>query len=205
MLVRWLGLLNRAGEAHVRQRMRRMNKVGELQSLIEPVAQALGYSLVRVRLSASHHPVLQVMAERADGFMEVEDCARLSRAISALFDEVDPIESEYSLEVSSPGIDRPLTRRRDFEAYAGHEARLELRSPLDGRKRIKGMLKGLLGEDVLIETIVGEAQEAAVLPVPYALIGEAKLVLTDALIEDDLKRRKAAEKAATKTEKKNGH
>ena len=182
-----------------------MTKVSELQSLIEPVAQALGYSLVRVRLSASHRPVLQVMAERVDGLMEVDDCARLSRAISALFDELDPIESEYSLEVSSPGIDRPLTRRRDFEAYAGHEARLELRAPIDGRKRVKGMLKGLSGEDVLIETSVGAEQGLAVLPVPYALIGDAKLVLTDALIAEDLKRRKAAEKVATKTEKKNGH
>jgi ribosome maturation factor RimP len=176
-----------------------MAKVSELQSLIEPVAQSLGYSVVRVRLSAAHQPVLQVMAERADGSMEVEDCARLSRAISALFDEVDPIESEYSLEVSSPGIDRPLTRRRDFEAYAGHEARLELRAPLDGRKRVKGTLKGLSGEDVLIETM-GAEHVPAILRVPFSLIGDAKLVLTDALIEEDLKRRKAADKAAPKTE-----
>ena len=204
MLVRWLGLLNRAGEAHVRP-CEAMTKVVELQSLIEPVAQALGYSLVRVRLSASQRPVLQVMAERADGFMEVDDCARLSRAISELFDEVDPIESEYSLEVSSPGIDRPLTRRRDFDAYAGHEARLDLRAPLDGRKRIKGTLKGLQGEDVLIETITGTEQKPALLPVPYSLIGDAKLVLTDALVADDLKRRKAADKSAPRTEKTNGH
>ena len=182
-----------------------MTKASELQSLIEPVAQALGYSLVRVRLTASNRPVLQVMAERADGFMEVEDCARLSRAISALFDEVDPIESEYSLEVSSPGIDRPLTRRRDFEAYAGHDVRIELRAPLDGRKRIKGTLKGLQGEDVLIETVAGAEHDAALLPVPFTLIGDAKLVLTDELIADDLKRRKAADKSAPKTEMKNGH
>ena len=177
-----------------------MANLSELQSLIEPVAQSLGFSIVRVRLSAAHHPVLQIMAERADGSMEVEDCARLSRAISALFEEVDPIESEYSLEVSSPGIDRPLTRRRDFESYSGHEARLELRSPIEGRKRVRGKLKGLSGEDVLIETTVGVEQATAILPVPYALIGEAKLVLTDALIEEDLKRRKAAGKAAPKTE-----
>ena len=183
-----------------------MTKVVELQSLIEPVAQALGYSLVRVRMSASRNPVLQVMAERADGLMEVEDCARLSRAISALFDEVDPIESEYSLEVSSPGIDRPLTRRRDYESYAGHEARIDLRAPLgDGRKRIKGVLKGLKGEDVLVETKIESEKEPVVLPLPFSQIGEAKLVLTDALIAEDLKRRKAAEKAATKTETKNGH
>jgi ribosome maturation factor RimP len=204
MLVRWLGHLNRAAKLMF-GKQDLMTKVVELQSLIEPVAQALGYSIVRVRLSASHHPVVQVMAERADGFMEVEDCARLSRAISALFDEVDPIESEYSLEVSSPGIDRPLTRRRDYESFAGHEARIELRSPLEGRKRIKGLLKGLKGEDVLIETTVDAQNEPVVLPVPFTLIGDAKLVLTDALIAEDLKRRKAAEKAATKTETKNGH
>lgn len=182
-----------------------MAKVSELQALIEPVAQALGYALVRVRLSAAHRPVVQVMAERADGMMEVEDCARLSRAISALFDEVDPIESEYALEVSSPGIDRPLTRRRDYEAYAGHEARIELRAPLEGRKRIKGTLKGLQGEDVLIETVAGAEQVPTILPVPFSLIGDAKLVLTDALIAEDLKRRKAADKSAPITENKNGH
>lgn len=204
MLVRWLGLLNRAAKL-TSGTWDLMTKVAELQSLIEPVAQALGYSLVRVRMSASRHPVLQVMAERADGLMEVDDCARLSRAISALFDEVDPIESEYSLEVSSPGIDRPLTRRRDYESFAGHEARIDLKAPLEGRKRIKGVLKGLKGEDVLIETSVEAQGEPVVLPVPFILIGDAKLVLTDALIAEDLKRRKAAEKAATKTETKNGH
>ena len=200
MLVRWLGSTQPGGRSACPAMLKSMANLSELQSLIEPVAQSLGFSIVRVRLSAAHHPVLQVMAERADGSMEVEDCARLSRAISALFEEVDPIESEYSLEVSSPGIDRPLTRRRDFESYSGHEARLELRSPLEGRKRVKGKLKGLSGEDVLIETTVGAEQEIAILPVPYALIGEAKLVLTDALIEEDLKRRKAAGKAAPKTE-----
>ena len=180
--------------------VRTMANLSELQALIEPVAQSLGYAVVRVRLTASHHPVLQVMAERDDGSMEVDDCARLSRAISALFDEVDPIETDYSLEVSSPGIDRPLTRRRDFEAYVGHQARVDLRAPLDGRKRIKGTLKGLSGEDVLIETTMGAEQTLAILPVPFSLIGDAKLVLTDALIEEDLKRRKAADKAAPKTE-----
>ena len=204
MLVRWLGLLNRAAKL-TSGTQDLMANASELQSLIEPVAEALGYSIVRVRLSASNRPVLQVMAERADGFMEVEDCARLSRAISALFDEVDPIESEYSLEVSSPGIDRPLTRRRDYESYSGHEARLELKAPLEGRKRIKGKLKGLEGEDVLIETVAGEKQEPVTLPVPFTLIGDAKLVLTDALIAEDLKRRKAADKAAPKMETKNGH
>jgi ribosome maturation factor RimP len=175
-------------------------RISELERLIEPIAEALGYSLVRVRLSGADRPVLQIMAERPDGTMDVDDCAKLSHAISAAFEEDDPIESEYVLEVSSPGIDRPLTRRRDFESYAGHEAKLELKFPLDGRKRIRGTLKGLRGEDVLVETDLGPEKGRGELAVPYMSVGEAKLVLTDELIEHDLKRRKAAEKRAAQTE-----
>jgi ribosome maturation factor RimP len=140
------------------------------------------------------------MAERSDGTMDVDDCAELSRAISAAFEETDPIESEYVLEVSSPGIDRPLTRRRDFEAYAGHEARLELKYPLEGRKRVRGTLRGLKGEDVVVETDLGEGKGVGEIAVPYMSIGDAKLVLTDELIAQDLKRRKAAEKRAAQSE-----
>ena len=160
----------------------------------------MGYSLVRVRMSGANRPVLQIMAERADGMMDVDDCAKLSRAISAAFEEDDPIESDYVLEVSSPGIDRPLTRRRDFEAYAGHEARIELKTPLDGRKRIRGILKGLKGEDVVVETELGEDRTRGELAVPFVSIGDAKLVLTEALIEQDLKRRKTAVKSAAQSE-----
>jgi ribosome maturation factor RimP len=144
--------------------------------------------------------VLQIMAERADGMMDVDDCAKLSHAISAAFEEDDPIESEYVLEVSSPGIDRPLTRRRDYDAYAGHEAKLDLKFPLNGRKRIRGTLKGLKGEDVVVETDLGPEKGRGELAVPYTSIGEAKLVLTDELIEHDLKRRKAAGKGPARTE-----
>lgn len=176
------------------------SRVAELERLIETIAAAMGYSLVRVRLSGANRPVLQIMAERTDGLMDVDDCAKLSRAISAAFEADDPIESDYVLEVSSPGIDRPLTRRRDFEAYAGHEARIELKSPLEGRKRIRGTLKGLRGEDVVVETELGEDRRRGDLAVPYMAIGEAKLVLTDALIEQDLKRRRAAVKSAAQSE-----
>ena len=169
-------------------------RLAELERLIEPIAKGLGYDLVRVRLSGANRPVLQVMAERADGTMYVDDCTRLSRAISAAFEENDPFENQYVLEVSSPGIDRPLTRRRDFETYAGHEARLELKYPLEGRKRVRGALKGLRGEDVIIETELGPDQGRGDLAVPYMSIGEAKLVLTDELIAQDLKRRKAGAK-----------
>ena len=143
------------------------SRVAELERLIEPIARALGYELVRVRLSGANRPVLQIMAERDDGMMDVDDCAKLSRAVSAAFDEDDPIESNYVLEVSSPGIDRPLTRRRDYEAYAGHEARIELKAPLEGRKRIRGTLKGLKGEDVVVETELGEDRVRGELAVPF--------------------------------------
>lgn len=175
-------------------------RIAELERLIEPIAKALGYALVRVRVSGANRPVLQVMAERNDGAMDVDDCARLSTAISAAFEEDDPFEKEYVLEVSSPGIDRPLTRRRDFETYAGHEARLELKYPLEGRKRIRGKLKGLRGEDVVMETELGEEKARGEIAVPYMSIDEAKLVLTDELIAQDLKRRKAASKVAAQTE-----
>jgi ribosome maturation factor RimP len=175
-------------------------RVAELERLIEPIAKALGYGLVRVRLSGGHRPVLQVMAERADGTMDVEDCTRLSRAISAAFEEDDPFETEYVLEVSSPGIDRPLTRRRDFEAYVGHEARLELKYPIEGRKRIRGLLKGLKGEDVVVETELGESKGRGEFAVPYVSIGDAKLVLTDDLIAQDLKRKKTAGKSSAQSE-----
>ena len=171
-------------------------RVNELERLIAPIAEALGYVLVRVRMTGAGRPVLQIMAERPDGTMLVDDCARLSEAISAAFEQDDPIEGEYVLEVSSPGIDRPLTRRRDFQDYSGHEAKLDLKFPLEGRKRVKGMLKGLRGEDVIIETELGPDRVRGELVIPYASIGEAKLLLTDALIELDLKRRKQAEKSA---------
>ncbi len=170
-------------------------RVSELERLIAPIAEAMGYALVRVRLTGAQRPTLQVMAERADGLMDVDDCARLSNAISAAFEAEDPIESEYVLEVSSPGIDRPLTRRRDFEVYAGHEAKLDLKYPLDGRKRVRGILKGLRGEDVVVETELWPEKGRGELAVPYMSIGEAKLVLTDELIAHDLKRRKDAGKA----------
>lgn len=170
-------------------------RVSQLEGVIGPIAEAIGYALVRVRVTSAQTPTLQVMAERPDGLMDVDDCARLSRAISTAFELEDPMEGEYVLEVSSPGIDRPLTRRRDFEAYAGFEARFDLKFPLDGRKRVRGMLKGLRGEDVVVETDLGPGGGRGELAVPYVSIGEAKLVLTDELIAHDLKRRKDAGKA----------
>jgi len=118
-----------------------------LLELLDPVAEAAGYAIVRLRLMGGEHARrLQIMAERpSDGDMNVEDCARLSRAISEIMDAADPIAGEYTLEVSSPGVDRPLTRLADFEAYQGHEARIELDRLAEGRKRFKGMLAGSRG------------------------------------------------------------
>ncbi len=119
------------------------------------------------------------MAERADGSMSIDDCAALSHAISPVLDIADPIASEYTLEVSSPGIDRPLTRAKDFERWAGHEAKVELDRLLDGRKRFKGVLKGIEGDTIALE--LSDTHETVLLP--FQDIGEAKLVLTDELLK----------------------
>jgi ribosome maturation factor RimP len=159
--------------------------IAQLEPIIGPAVEAAGYRLVRLRLMGGKRKTLQIMAERADGRMDVEDCTRLSRALSAFLEREDPIEGEYVLEVSSPGIDRPLTRLVDFARWAGHEARIELVAPdATGRKRFKGLLLGLEGNDVLIEA------DGTRFAFPFGSIAEAKLVLTDRLIEEDLKARK---------------
>src|SRR5687767_9889382 len=151
-----------------------------LAGLIEPEVKAEGLELVRVMMiGGKDDPTLQVMAERPDTRqLTLEDCERLSRRLSERLDEADPIEHAYRLEVSSPGIDRPLTRRRDFEDYKGHEARISLKEKLDGRREFKGELKGLDGDDVLVEVPnLGEAR------LPFAGIQSAKLLLTDRLLK----------------------
>ena len=160
-----------------------------LLELLDPVAEAAGYEIVRLRLmGGDHQRRLQIMAERpSDGDMNVEDCARLSRAISEVMDAADPIAGEYVLEVSSPGVDRPLTRLKDFEAYEGCEARLELDRLAEGRKRFKGVLAGVEDQSVAID-LEGEEHTALV---PFAWITDAKLVLTE-----DLMKRGAAARAA---------
>ena len=159
-----------------------------LLELLDPVAEAAGYELVRVRLmSGSQSRRLQIMAERPDGDMNVEDCTRLSRAISEVMDAADPIEGDYLLEVSSPGIDRPLTRLKDFETYEGLEARLELDRLADGRKRFRGELAGVEDDNVAINL---EGEEATAL-VPFAWILEAKLILNDALMKRGAEQREA--------------
>jgi ribosome maturation factor RimP len=156
--------------------------------IVEPVAEGLGYRLVRVKVSALNGTTVQIMAERPDGTMTVEDCERLSRDLSPALDVEDPLDRAYNLEVSSPGIDRPLVRRSDFERWAGHVAKVELSRPLDGRKRFKGRLVGLDGEQGGIETDSTEGPTTIWLPL--ADIDEARLVLTDALVRETLSRQK---------------
>jgi ribosome maturation factor RimP len=151
-----------------------------LLELLDPVAEATGYEMVRLRLMGGETRRLQIMAERpSDGDMNVEDCARLSRAISAVLDAADPISGEYTLEVSSPGVDRPLTRLKDFETFEGHEVKIELDRLAEGRKRFRGQLAGVEGDQVGID-LEGEEETAMV---PFAWIVEAKLVLTDQLMK----------------------
>lgn len=158
-------------------------KMAEVARLIAPSLEAMGYVIVRVRLSGGGRPTLQIMAERPDGKeMTVDDCADISRAVSALLDVEDPIAGAYVLEVSSPGLDRPLTRPEDFTRFAGHEAKIELSDAVDGRKKFRGRLIGLEGETVRIAAEEGESV------LPLAIIRSAKLVLTDALIAESMKR-----------------
>jgi ribosome maturation factor RimP len=151
-----------------------------LLELLDPVAVAAGYEIVRLRLMGGDHVRrLQVMAERPDGTMVVEDCATLSRALSEVLDAADTIRGEYALEVSSPGIDRPLTRLKDFETWKGCEARLELDRLVENRKRFKGVLAGVEDGQVAID-LEGEDETALV---PFAWINEARLVITDQLMQ----------------------
>lgn len=166
--------------------------------MIEPAVEAAGFRLVRLRLMGGHTKTLQIMAERQDGTMNVADCSVLARALQDFLDRENPIEGDFELEVSSPGIDRPLTRLTDFSRWSGHEAKIELHTAIAsigesqsdqtsrGRRRFRGTLLGLDGTDVVLQT-----QEARI-ALPFKQIAEAKLVLTDALIAEDLKARKRA-------------
>lgn len=153
----------------------------QLLELLDPVAEAQGLEIVRLRLMGGQTRRLQIMAERPeDGEIAIEQCARLSRAISAVLDAADPISGEYTLEVSSPGVDRPLTRLKDFETYEGLEARLETDRLVENRKRFKGELAGIEGESIAIN-LEGEADETAL--IPFGWLADAKLTLSDALMK----------------------
>ncbi len=165
-----------------------------LAEIITPVIEDLGFELVRVRLQGGKTATLQIMADRPEGGINVDDCGQISVAVSATLDVEDPIEEAYHLEVSSPGIDRPLTRLKDFEAFEGYEAKLETNQPIDGRKRWKGVLAGVEtgtgGDEVLLN--IDEGGEVQTIGLNFDWLADAKLVLTDELIREMLRQKKEA-------------
>ena len=163
-------------------------------SIAEPVIEALGYRLVRVKVSPADGCTVQIMAERPDGSMLVEDCETVSRALSPVFDAADLIDKAYRLEISSPGIDRPLVRKSDFDRYAGHLVKIETEIPIDGRKRFRGLLIGTEGEAARIRGEETDDTSEQLLPINE--MSEAKLVLTDELVTQALRREKAAKREA---------
>jgi ribosome maturation factor RimP len=171
--------------------LRATNPVEErVIALIEPTAAGLGFRIVRVRLSGNRRKRLQIMAERkTDGLMGIDDCGRLSRALSPVFDLEDPIQGEYDLEISSPGIDRPLMRIEDFERFIGYDAKLETAVPINNQRRWKGVIKAVEGDEIVLAGEHGETR------LKFSALSDARLVLTDKLIAEDLKRAKAAEAA----------
>lgn len=157
--------------------------------LIAPALAERGYRIVRVSVSGGDSKTLQIMAERLDGTMTIEDCEAISKEVSPLLDVHDPIAGTYRLEISSPGIDRPLVRPSDFEDWAGHEAKIEVKELIDGRRRFRGILEGFEDGEVRIEVDLGEAGKN-IIGIPVGLVSEARLVLTDELIREALSRAK---------------
>ncbi len=161
-----------------------------LADIVGPVIEGLGFELVRIRLMGGKTRTLQIMADRPEGGIIVEDCATISTAVSAVLDVEDPVEDNYILEVSSPGIDRPLTRLKDFDVWADYEARIETTELIDGRRRFKGNLRGTEGEEILIE--IEEPTGKVTIGLKFDWLSEAKLILTDELIAEMLRQRKAS-------------
>jgi ribosome maturation factor RimP len=170
--------------------IRETGLAADLAELVEPVLESLGFRLVRVEVSGRDGKTVQIMAERPDGSMSIDDCEAVSKAVSPLFDVHDLVSDSYRLEVSSPGIDRPLVRPSDFVDWAGSEAKIELKLPVDGRKRFRGRLEGFEDGEALIEADLGE-DGRKVIGLAVGMIAGAKLVLTDELIREALTRAKA--------------
>ncbi len=166
--------------------------------IVEPVIEAMGYRLVRVRLTGQNGLTLQIMAERPDGTMTVEDCEELSRAISPALDVEDPIDKAYHLEVSSPGIDRPLVRKSDFAAWKGHLAKLETAVLVENRKRFRGRIGDVAEDGFVLERDQASYGDEPTVTIPFEAIDEARLILTDDLVRDALRNDRQARKAAKK-------
>lgn len=161
-----------------------------IADIVTPAIEGLGFELVRIRLMGGRTRILQIMVDRPDGGIEVDECAAVSTAVSAVLDVEDPIEDNYVLEVSSPGIDRPLTRLKDFDMWEGYEARLETSELIDGRRRFKGVIEGTEGDEVLIE--IEEGGQPLTIGLQFDWLSDAKLLLTDELIAEVLRQRKEA-------------
>ena len=167
-----------------------------LAEIVGPVIEDMGFEFVRIRLMGGKTATLQIMAERPEGGIEVDECADISTAVSAVLDVEDPIIDAYTLEVSSPGIDRPLTRLKDFETFEGYEVKIETAEMIDGRKRWRGVVAGVEGGEVLLN--IEEGGEDQTIGLQFDWLSDAKLVLTDDLIRDMLRARKAQEVDETK-------
>jgi ribosome maturation factor RimP len=166
-------------------------RVGQIAA---PVLRDLGYRLVRVKISGADGATVQIMAERSDGSMTIDDCERASGALSPVFDLEDPVSQAYRLEISSPGIDRPLVRISDFERAVGHEAKIEMATPIETRKRFRGVIEAVEDGAAAVRLPDGEREAGALALLPIRDMAEARLVLTDELIRATLRREKAAEK-----------
>ena len=176
--------------------IRETGQAAEIADVIEPVLEGLGFLLVRVVISGQDGQTLQIMAERPDGSMTIDDCETISRDLSPILDTFDPVSGAYRLEVSSPGIDRPLVRVSDFDDWSGFEARVELKQAVSGRKRWRGELEGIEDNEVrMVCEIEGQGRQSVGFPV--SMVAEAKLMLTDELIRDALRRDKKERKAGT--------
>lgn len=165
-------------------------------SITEPVIEELGYRLVRVKVSSAEEATVQIMAERPDGSMTIEDCETISRALSPVLDANDPMEKAYRLEISSPGIDRPLVRKSDFDRYGGHLVKIEMELPVDGRKRFRGHLAGTDGNTARLTRDDVAEGEAADVMLPIEDMTDARLVLTEELVREALRGEKAAKREA---------
>lgn len=170
--------------------IRETGLASDLAALVEPVLESLGFRLVRVDISGRDGKTVQIMAERPDGTMTIDDCETVSRALSPVLDVADLVPDSHRLEISSPGIDRPLVRASDFVDWAGSEAKIELKAPVEGRRRFRGRLEGFEDGEVLLEADLGE-EGRKVIGLAVAMIASARLVLTDELIREALARAKA--------------
>lgn len=173
--------------------IRETGLAADLTELVEPVLDSLGFRLVRIEVSGRDGKTVQIMAERPDGTITIEDCEEISRAVSPVLDVADIVSDSYRLEVSSPGIDRPLVRPSDFVDWAGSEAKIELAQPIDGRKRFRGRIEGFEDGEVLIEADLGDDGHK-VIGLATTMIASARLVLTDELVREALTRAKAKAK-----------